>query len=104
MKTLMLGIVSVLLLVSAQRFVQKENRMNNKMLLAASSSPQSIQGDKVKISKENLPEATKKILAGDVFKGWEVATAYKVKEEYEVELKKDKTTQTVKFDKEGKLK
>ena len=64
-----------------------------------------LQDDKVKIKKEELPEAAQKALDGDAFKGWAVAAAYKTKNgEYEVELKKGDTTQTVKFDKDGRVK
>jgi len=60
----------------------------------------------VKIQKEGLPEAARKTLDGDAYKGWTIANVYKVKngEEYEVELKKDNTSQTVKFNKDGKIK
>jgi hypothetical protein len=44
-------------------------------------------------------------LEGDAFKGWIVENAYKLGNgEHEVELKKGDTKQTIKFDKEGKVK
>ena len=71
--------------------------------------------NKVEIKKEELPEATKKVLAGNELKDWMFVKAYRVKtkvkdangkeiEEYEVELKKDKVTQVLLFDKDGNLK
>lgn len=63
------------------------------------------QKDKTKIKKEELPEASRKALEGDAFKGWALLNAYKLANgEYEVELKKGDTVQAIKFDKEGKLK
>jgi hypothetical protein len=59
----------------------------------------------MKIKKEELPEAVRKTLEGDAFKGWTVGNSYKTKGgEYEVELKKGTSTQTIKFDKDGKVK
>ena len=61
--------------------------------------------DRVKIKREELPEATRKTLEGDAFKGWAIANSFKTKTgEFEVELKKGENTQTIKFDKDGKLK
>lgn len=61
--------------------------------------------EKVKITKEELPEAVKKSLAGDGYKGWEVTNAFMYKESqtYEVEAKKGTEVKTFKFDKEGKV-
>lgn len=64
-----------------------------------------LQDGRMKIKKEELPEPARKTLGGDAFKGWSIVSAYKTKEgDYEVEMKKGDTTQTVKFDKEGKVK
>ncbi|HTH56059.1 MAG TPA: hypothetical protein VL728_08425 [Cyclobacteriaceae bacterium] len=61
--------------------------------------------DRVKIKKEELPEAARKTLQGDVFKGWAVVNSYRTKAgEYEIELKKGDNVQSMKFDKDGKLK
>lgn len=63
------------------------------------------QDDKIQIKKNELPEAARKTLDGDAFKGWSITTAYKLKNgDYEVELRKGDTTQTLKFDKDGKVK
>jgi hypothetical protein len=61
--------------------------------------------EKVKIKKDELPEAVKTTLAGDEYKGWEITNAYLYKETttYEVEVKKGTETKTFKFDKDGKL-
>jgi len=63
------------------------------------------QHEKVKIKKEELPEATRNTLSGDAFKGWTVEKSYKLTSGgFEVDLKKGDTVQTLKFDKDGKLK
>ncbi len=65
----------------------------------------SVVEEKVKIKPEELPEAVKKALAADEYKGWTVANAYVYKENqsYEVEVKKGEEVKIFKFDKEGKL-
>jgi hypothetical protein len=62
------------------------------------------QDEKVKIKSEDLPEAVKKSLNSDDYRGWLVSAAYedKAKGEYEVELKNGAEVKTMKFDKEGK--
>lgn len=76
-----------------------------KRMMKNSPSSAYTQEDKTKIKKEELPEAAQTTLAGDAFKGWTVVNAYKTKTgEYEVELQKGANTQTVKFDKDGKVK
>ena len=63
------------------------------------------QNDKTKIKKEDLPEAAKSTLNGDAFKGWSIENAYKLSNGvFEVELKKGANSQTLKFDKDGKVK
>jgi hypothetical protein len=59
--------------------------------------------EKMEIKADALPEAVKKTLASDEYKGWEVSKAYDAKGTYEVELKKGAETKTVKFDKDGKV-
>ncbi len=61
--------------------------------------------EKVKIKKEDLPEAVRTALAGNDYNGWEIHEAYMYKEAgtYEVELKKGEEKKTVKLDKEGKV-
>jgi hypothetical protein len=63
------------------------------------------QEDKVKIKNEELPEAVKTTLQGAEYKDWTVTAAYHVKsaDQYEVELKKDAETKTVKLGKDGKV-
>ena len=62
------------------------------------------QDDKTKIKSEELPEAVKKSLEAQEYRGWLIDAAYHVKstDSYEVELKNGAETKTVKFDKEGK--
>jgi len=61
--------------------------------------------EKVKIKKEELPEAARTALAGNDYKGWEISEAYRWKESgnYEVELKNGDQKKTVKLDKDGKV-
>jgi hypothetical protein len=60
--------------------------------------------EKVKIKKEDLPDAVKSALAGNDYKGWEISECYMYKEAgtYEVELKNGDQKKTVKLDKDGK--
>ena len=69
------------------------------------ASSTQIQNEKVRIKREELPEAAKKILSGDSFKGWIFLKAYKLANgEFEVDLRKGSAFQTVEFDNDGKLK
>ncbi|SKC51574.1 hypothetical protein [Ohtaekwangia koreensis] len=71
---------------------------------AAATESTQLQGDKVKIKAEELPQTVKKELEGEDYRGWLINAAYhdKTKNTYEVELKNGAETKTVKFDKEGK--
>jgi hypothetical protein len=62
------------------------------------------QDEKTKIKSEELPEAVKKALEGQEYRGWLIDAAYHVKatDSYEVQLKNGAETKTVSFDKEGK--
>jgi hypothetical protein len=63
------------------------------------------QDDKTKIKSEELPEAVKKALEAQEYRGWLIDAAYHVKstDSYEVELKNGAETKTVKFNKDGKV-
>jgi hypothetical protein len=64
-----------------------------------------LQEDKVKIKMEELPQAARKTLSGDAYKGWTVGEVFRTKAgDYEVELKKDDAIQVLKFDRAGKVK
>jgi hypothetical protein len=62
------------------------------------------QDEKVKIKSEELPEAVKKSLNSEDYRGWLISAAYedKAKGQYEVEVKNGAEVKTLKFDKEGK--
>jgi hypothetical protein len=63
------------------------------------------QDSKTKIKKEDLPEPIRKKLNEDAYKGWVIVNASKLGNgDYEVELKKNDTTQVLKFDKDGNVK
>ena len=67
-----------------------------------------VQQEKVKIKSEDLPDAVKKSLNSDEYRGWLINSAYlisdadKSKAIYEVEVKNGAETKTFKFDKDGK--
>lgn len=63
------------------------------------------QDDKVKLKNEELPETVKTTLKGDAYKDWTISAAYHVKSsnQFEIELKKDNETKTIKLDKDGNL-
>ena len=63
------------------------------------------QDDKTKIKSEELPEAVKKALEAQEYRGWLIDAAYHVKstDSYEVQLKNGAETKSVKFDKDGKI-
>lgn len=99
MKKFLFIIMSLFLLASTHRLVSKNLKAN--FYSAAFNQTE----EKVKIKKEELPEAARKTLEGDAFKGWSTGDIYKMKSGgYVVELKKGKDTQSIKFDKDGKVK
>ena len=99
MKKLMLITIAITALSLSGLSQRKVVGTNDSMLLSNK------QDEKIKIKKEELPEAARQTLDGDAFKGWTMVNSYRLKNrEYEVELKKGDTTQTLKFDKGGKVK
>jgi len=60
------------------------------------------QDNKTKIDVNALPEAVKQALNSDTYAGWQAVAAWQVGDIYEIELKKDDASQTVKLDKDGK--
>jgi len=67
-------------------------------------TPAAQQDEKVKIKPEELPEAVKKALEMQDYRGWLIEAAYKdtAKETFEVHLKNGAETKIVKFNKDGK--
>ena len=63
------------------------------------------QEDKTKIKSEELPEAVKKSLEAQEYRGWLIDAAYHIKstDSYEVSLKNGAETKVVKFSKDGKV-
>jgi len=63
------------------------------------------QDDKAKIKSEELPDAVKKALEAQEYRGWLIDAAFHVKstDSYEVQLKNGAETKTVKFTKDGKV-
>ena len=102
MKRVLISVLSLVMLADVVGYAQR--RMDEREFVLASSR-KFVQDDKVKIKKEELPEAARNTLDGDAFKGWTIDNIYKLSNgEFEVELKKGVTSQTVKFDKDGKVK
>ena len=98
MKKVMIGVLSFMMLAFVSVLVEGSD-------LDLTTISTQLQNDKVKIKKEDLPEAAKSTLDGDAFKGWTVENAYKLSNgEFEVELRKGANAQTLKFDKDGKVK
>ncbi|MBX2896732.1 MAG: hypothetical protein KF763_14900 [Cyclobacteriaceae bacterium] len=62
------------------------------------------QDELVKITTDELPEAVKQTLATADYKSWTVEEAYhnKTKDHYELKVKKEAETKTLKFAKDGK--
>ena len=71
----------------------------------AAVTPAPDQDDKTKIKSEELPEAVKKSLEAQEYRGWLINSAFHVKstDSYEVELKNGAETKVVKFSKDGKV-
>ena len=98
MKKVLFAVVSFLMLAGVSLWVEGSGLGP----ISFSTYPQQ---DKVKIKKEELPETARKTLDGEAFKGWTVDKVYKLTSgDFEVEMKKDGTSQTLKFNKEGKVK
>ncbi|AYB34809.1 MAG TPA: hypothetical protein VIU12_18675 [Chryseolinea sp.] len=87
-------------LLSSVAFVNAQNATESDKAVAAPTEVQ--QGEKVKIKSEELPEAVKKSLEAQEYRGWMISSAYKAGDVYEVELKNGAETKTVKFNKDGK--
>jgi ribosomal protein L21E len=87
-------------LLSSVAFVKAQNATESDKAVAAPTEVQ--QGEKVKIKSEELPEAVKKSLEAQEYRGWMISSAYKAGDIYEVELKNGAETKTVKFSKDGK--
>jgi hypothetical protein len=114
MKKLMfasLALLGSVALVNAQEATPQEESNQATETVApapeapAVDAPAVDQDDKTKIKSEELPEAVKKSLEAQEYRGWLIDAAYHVKstDSYEVELKNGAETKTVKFSKEGEV-
>jgi len=65
----------------------------------------SVQDELAKITTDDLPDAVKQTLASVDYQHWAVEEAYhnKTKDHYELKLKKEAETKTLKFSKDGKV-
>lgn len=99
MKKIIFAALSILLLANTYSLAKRVARGE------FSTTVTDQKDDRVKIKKEELPQAALKTLEGDAFKGWSVTNSYKTKTgEYEVDLKKGDNTQTITFNKDGTVK
>jgi len=82
-------------------FVNAQDESNN---AKAPETTVQQQDEKVKIKSEELPEAVKKALETQDYRGWLIDAAFKytATETYEVSLKNGAETKVVKFSKDGK--
>ena len=97
MKKMVLLSMSLLLAANGYSLVRRSMKAERPSVI--------YQDEKVKIKKEELPADAKKTLEGESFEGWAVVNTFKMKNgEYEVELKKGTNSQSIKFDKDGKVK
>jgi hypothetical protein len=110
MKKLMfasLALLGSVALANAQEATpqQEESNKATEVVAPAPEAPAAAdqQDDKTKIKSEELPEAVKKALEAQEYRGWLIDAAYHVKstDSYEVELKNGAETKTVKFNKDG---
>jgi len=84
----------------------ESNKATEAVAPAPAPAPAAVdQDDKTKIKSEELPEAVKKSLEAQEYRGWLIDAAYHVKstDSYEVQLKNGAETKTVKFSKDGKV-
>jgi hypothetical protein len=101
MKKLMFAFAAML---GSVAFVNAQEATDN-----AVKAPETVQTDqqdeKVKIKSEELPEAVKKALEMQDYRGWLIDAAYKytATETFEVHLKNGAETKIVKFSKDGKI-
>lgn len=111
MKKLMfasLALLGSVALANAQEATppQESNKATEAVAPAPAPAPAAVdQDDKTKIKSEELPEAVKKSLEAQEYRGWLIDAAYHVKstDSYEVQLKNGAETKTVKFSKDGKV-
>lgn len=81
-------------------FVNAQTEPSSNATAPAATEQQ--QDEKVKIKSEELPDAVKKALEAQEYRGWMISSAYKAGDNYEVELKNGAETKTVRFNKDGK--
>jgi hypothetical protein len=78
--------------------------MQTTFAVTSSSVAIELQDELVKITTDQLPDAVKQTLASADYQGWAVEEAYhnKTKDHYELKVKKEAETKTLKFSKDGK--
>ena len=96
-----LALLGSVALANAQEATPQESNQATETAAPAAEA----QDDKTKIKSEELPEAVKKALEAQEYRGWLIDAAYHVKstDSYEVELKNGAETKAVKFNKDGSV-
>jgi len=104
-----LALVGGLTFANAQTSSTPSTGDNSSSSSSVSTAPSSTattdqQDSRVKIKSEDLPEAVKKSLNSEDYRGWLISSAYedKAKGQYEIEVKNGAEVKTLKFDKDGK--
>lgn len=98
-----LALLGSVALANAQEAQPQESNQATEAVAPAPAAQD--QEDKTKIKSEELPEAVKKSLEAQEYRGWLIDGAFHVKstDSYEVQLKNGAETKTVKFTKDGKV-
>jgi hypothetical protein len=109
MKKLMfasLALLGSVALANAQEATPPKESDKATEAVAPAPAPAAVdQEDKTKIKSEELPEAVKKSLEAQEYRGWLIDAAFHIKstDSYEVQLKNGAETKVVKFSKDGKV-
>ncbi len=95
--------IAGLALLASISFANAQTTVTAPAAPAPVAAPEVQQQERVKVKTEDLPEAVKKSLASEDYRGWLISAAYEVKSKnrFEVELKNGAETKTVIVDKEG---
>ncbi|HYF69885.1 MAG TPA: hypothetical protein VD884_17205 [Ohtaekwangia sp.] len=102
MKKVMFAFAAMLGAVAVNAQTTPETNPSTEVVTPA-PTPDADAAEQVEIKTEELPEAVKKTLEDQEYKGWLINTARhdKKNDQYEVELKNGADTQVIKFSKDG---
>ncbi|MBL7713414.1 MAG: hypothetical protein JNL13_13160 [Chitinophagaceae bacterium] len=117
MKKVLFSVLALTFTAGTQVFAQDQAQVNT---ISAPASPvatttatagatiatDASEDNRTAVDPANLPEAIKKTLASDQYKGWQLVSASLVKgktEYYELQMKKGEETTALKLDKNGNV-